>query len=538
MFDIYTENTIFNHCIINAVSCGRADDKRIFLVVGDIFCKSAEQSGRLFEIVESEAVREVSTVEEYNRYKRTEQYAGLYDIDMGISEDEKAAIDIKGAALIAASSAHLIVYNVTTENGTIHTLMNMAETGCITALRILGFLQCEGFLVKKNLQSGIKNLFKAARWGDVPSALALMKYSEKTRAEAGKILVAAVKNTPYENLPAVIGMRYGTDSKISSQETELIKKAFMQKKIDSDNYDPMYARLVFSEVLSLKDKDKIVFSENKQALSEACDLPLKLKTHVEPRTFRDLPGLLLQRENEKAAVIDFLGKYRFDDKDGGRALCLCSDSDYLLNSYAESIGNLFEGANIERIEIADLIAADTEPTKNDFFVRSINEKKQNVFFLKFKGEPDEIVTKWAKRFIKRDFRSKYRLNSPAVSLDLSSVIVIVLSDTENAKKLSGFTETINLAKISDAEKTIVVRSVADGKGKKYGFGSVAIEADALKILCGISEEKAEKILENVICRSRADKGKINVSREDVTRFLKQNGFGNTYGFGGKISEYA
>ncbi len=536
MLDIYTENAIFNYYIVSAISGGNVDGRKVILAIGDIFCKSADESERLYEITESDSVKEVSTVAEYNRYKRTEQYCRLCNIDAEIPEDEKAVTDIKGAALIAASASKLISLEATTVNGTVSALMNEAETGRIVALRLLGFLQCEGFLVKKNLQSGIKNLLKAAKWGDVPSALALMKYSEKTRAEACEILAAAVKNTPCENLPAVIAMRYGVEGKRPSEETELIKKAFAQKKIDPENYDPMYARLIFSEVLSLKDKERIIFSGSKQTLSEACDLPLKLKTHVEPKTFCNLPDLALSREKERAAVTECLNNYRYGGKGGGLPLCLCSESTYVLNMYAESISALFCGANIERIEIADLLPCDTEPTKNDLFVRSINETKHNVFILSFKGETCEAAAEWAKKIIRDDFRKKYRLIAPAVSLDLSAVSVIVLADAENAKRISKYTETVNLARVKEGEKQIIVKAVADKKGKDYGYDSVTIDEDALTDLCAINAEKAEKILEKIIRNDRSGKKQANVSRDNVHRFLKQKDFNNTYGFGGKINE--
>ena len=533
MTDLYTEGVFFNYCVINAISGGIADEK-MFVALGDIFCKSTEESERLFGIIDSEVVREVSTEEEYNRFKRIEQYAGISEIDMGISEDERTAIDIKGAALIAAATSGLIAYSVTTVNETIRTIMVQAEKGSIIALRALGILQCEGFLVKKNVSSGVQNFRKAARWGDVHSALALMKYSEKTRAEVGEILAAAVKNTPYENLPAVVGMRYGTGNCRPSAETELIKKAIVQEKVDPKKYDSMYARLVFSEVLSLRDKERIIFSDSKQTLSEACDLPLKLKAKPEPKVFTELPELPLCRENEKTAVAEYLANYS-SGKGSGRALCLCSDSAYVLQMYADSIGKAFGDANVERFEVYDLLPSDTEPTKNDLFVRSINERKQNVFFLSFKGEANEVIDEWSKKLIKSDSRSKYRLNSPAVSLDLSSVIVIVLSDAENAKKLSRFVETINLAKVSPAEKSVVIESIASKKAEAYGFKSFTVDDAALKELSAQTEEKAERVLEKIF-GSLSDKDEIVVSIDSVNRFLKQSDFTSTYGFGGRTNE--
>lgn len=539
MFDIHTEGAMFNYFIVNAISGGNIDRAKVFLAFGDIFLKSTEESKRLYAIVKSESVEEVSTVAEYNRYKRIEQYCGLCGIDEGIPADEKAATDIKGSALVAATCSRLILNDVTTVNGSVQSLMNQAETGKIIALRILGFLQCEGLLVKKNLSAGVKNLMKAAKWGDVPSALALMKYSEKSRAEAGEILAAAVKNTSYENILAAIELRYGIKCDRPFEETDLIKKAFAQKKLNPDNYDYMCARLVFSEILSFKDKEKIIFSESKQALSEACDLPLKLKTKVEPKCFAENPEFSLPREDEKNIVYKSLENYLFavkNGKVGGLTPCLCSDSGYVLNLYAEFIGKLFVGANIERIEIADLIAADTQSTQNDLFLRSINEEKQNVILLNFKGDTDEPAVEWAKKIIRNDFRSKYRLNSPAVSLNLSSVIVVCLSDAENAKKISGFTETIKLAKIRESEKPLVVKNIAEKTGRAYGFDTVTIDKDALKDLCAMNAEKTEKILEKVIREICAGKKEANISHDGINGFLKQKSFDNTYGFGGKINE--
>lgn len=538
MFDILTETFLYNYFLFSAVLGTVCDKKALFFRLGNVFCLSEEKLTDLFEATLSEALAEIAGENDFKRYKRIKQYNGLVGNKSCFSEAEDALIAVKGNALTVAAQYRLAADREATETLIVKNLMSYAEMGSVIALRVLGFIRCEGLIVTKDEKAGVKNLTKAMRWGDVDSALAMMRYYDSDKREVMKALNASVKDTPYEFLPEIVAESCGVSADEGCCENvSLIKKAISAARVKPDLYDPSVARVVFADTIDIKDKERIVFSDNEGNVSEACDLPLYLGSDelvVDRSAFGNAPE---NRESERKAIARWFDNSDLKGTDAFLPLCVCSDSGYLLDYYDARIGGAIKNAHIERIDVAELREFDFEPTKNNVFLRGLQENKNNVLILRLEGNIGEATVELVQAFLKNEKRKKFRLLRPTVSLDLSSVTVICLCDKENGKKFEGLADIVKLAPVKEAEKPDIVRDILDRKRVVYATGEITVADEVMDKLCAMSVEAIAEILDKIVQDNRKRGAALYLSVE-LTKpyFSKRSNGGRAYGFGGVINE--
>lgn len=537
MFNVLTETFLYEYFLHDAILGSFYDRKTLFLRLGEVFCLPEKEISDLFDLTENESVREIASESDYKRYRRIKQYNELIGNAQLYSEIEDMLIAIKGNAVVTATRYGMKASEESTETLVVKTLMGGAQVGNVVALRVLGILQCEGITVAKDLCCGVKNLKKAMQWGDIPATLAMVKYSSTDKVELVKILNASVENTPYTFLSSLVEDKYDVSAEgEQSEEVLLVKQAINANKLKQDNYDSLCSRLVYSKIIGIKDKEKIVFSECKEMLSEACDLPLRLKFDEIEVDEAAIDDLKINRENERKSLIQALYGSDIRTKDEFRPICLCSNSEYVLETYASAVCGALKTSNVERIEVGELREYDFEPNRNNVFLRGLNECKNNVYLLVFKGDVSDTAIELTKTVLRSDKRRKFRLNQPAVTLDLSSVLPICVCDKENAKKLKNITEIIELAPVRAEEKASVIDDLLEKKEKTYAIGEITVSSEVKEKLCTLTAENAEKILDKVIRTNRSKGKSLELSMDMVEPYLNKKTGGNNYGFGGIINE--
>ena len=538
MLNILTEAFLSEYFSFDAVLGRFYNKKALFNSLSDIFCLPENEREELFRQTENPNVSEIVNEDDYKRFKRIRQYNEFVGNEQGYSESENVLISVKGNAVANVTKYGINATRESTETSIIKTLMSESQTGKIIAMRILGVLQCEGIVVDKDAASGVKLLKKAMRWGDICATLAMLKYSSTDKSEIKKMLNSAVKNTPYEFLPLVVEDKYGVSCEDAfSEEISLVKHAARVNKLKQDTYDFQHSRIIYSEVIGTKDKEKIIFSENRELISEACDLPLRLK--YDDITINDsgIDEMPFDRKNEKNNIMRCLYGSDIRQADNFKPICLCSDSDYVLESYVSALKRVFQTANVERIDVGDLTELDFEATKNNVFIRCLNERKNNVYILSFKGDVSETAIELIKNVLRSDKRRKFLLRLPAVSIDLSSVLPVCVCDTENVKKIKNFVEIIDVEPIKTNEKPSVIKAIIEQKKSEYAVVDITISTDAIERLCDMKIESAERILDRVIRNNRKKSESLNVNMDVLKPYLnKKTNSGNAYGFGGVINE--
>ncbi len=537
MFNVKTEAFLFDWFIYDTIIGRYTESKGMFYCLGNLWSVEKDALDELFAISKSENVQEISTTNQYMRYRRIKQYNEMVGNECVCSEKENAMIAIKGDAIKVVSQYGMQSTSETTQAVMYKTLLRSAQSGNLIALRILGIIQCEGIVGRKNVKAGLEHLNKAARWGDITSILAILQYQTQDREKTMEMLKAAVRDSIYEYLLDIAEEKYGVKTKRCNEEILLLRKAFDAKKVKADIYNSMYARLVFSPVIGIKDKEKLLFSDRKELLSEACDLPLHLNNENIAVNYSAFDKMKLKRKDELENIKLALESSEIRTTNSYRPLCLCSDSNFVLDEYISAITNGLEGVNVERYDVSDLREYDYDPTKNNVFLRALSESKPNVVLLVYRGEINERAIDLTKSIICTNMRAKFRLVQPSVTMNLSPVLPICICDKQNAKSLQGLVEIVNLAPLNDGEKEGVLWDMAAEKAKNYKIKVTHIEENALKKLKSLSIDNAEKLLEKVIREQRANIKELNMTSELIDPYIKKMGYGGShYGFGGAIHE--
>ena len=488
---------------------------------GDLFCALCKifmipesEAEILFGLAENETAKAITTDKDFMQYQRIQKYAEMIGTKVESNAEWEEVVRIKGNSLHVASHLNLVLDADSSRNVVYNCLISAATSGTVSAIRIMGILQCEGIFLKRNRKEGIKTLSKASDWNDSVSTLALLHYCKDTREFNMARLKQEVKNTPFEELYQVAAKKYGEAGMLEIEEVRLLNKSFNSGVLKRDAYDPKYARILNSLALYIRDKEKAVFSLNKEQLTAISELPLKLsQERADNFDIRILDGTPLKRDAETSAIARALKNSDLRELPTFRPLCLICDDIYILNMYAKAIGREEENTHVELIDVSALEDYDFEPTPNNVFIRSIDEDKDNRFLLFFHGEIPEKKIEAVKSILLSSRRAKFHLHSPNVTLNLSAVLPVCFCDEQNAKWLKSCCDEIRLSTVTAEELSLAVNDILLFKQKLYGLGSVVLTDDAYEALKEYDIDTAEKLIDSAVRAHRERGAKIVLSRE-------------------------
>ena len=542
----FLEETLLREYFLHCAVLGEfAPNKRLFNCLTKAFGISSRRASALYNLTEQEAVKEIATASDANRYKRIAQFrqetgqSPLYD------SQTDALITVKSEAIAQAARTELRTECKTTQSNVYQTLLDRAESGLVDALRILGTLQFNGLFVDKNVAAGIDNLLKASQWGDAVSMFLLIRAGVSVDY-VNRNFYVATRNTPYSVLYDVACSQNTEELARGNAEITLLNKMFNSKLVKKSVYSPAHAHVLYATGISREDKEKILLSENKQLLSDVANLPIYSPVE-ELRCQPESVKTILRREAEQEQIITALQNRDLRTWSNYKPLCLVTDSLYMQKLYAKAIETSFRGEMVERIYVAELHERDFEPTANNVFVRhcksvSDNERvvKQtndtsNVFLLFVNGNITEPLIKRIKEFLSTAWRRQVQLLHPSVTLNFSYALPIVICDTMNAKKLKNLVKTVQVADANAAEARLVIDDLLVKKANKFFGRSVEITDNVGELLAEVSLEGADEILETAFGSLREKykhQDRVAFAIKPFVDAYKQQHGERSYGFGG------
>ncbi|MDE7107023.1 MAG: hypothetical protein K2O39_01735, partial [Clostridiales bacterium] len=417
--------------------------RRVFDVLAEIFLIPNDDVDALYALAEDKLVSDVTNYADYLQFCRIKKYVALTDCDGGVPAEIEDVIAVKGEALERAFDLKLDGTRLT-ESAVFRAVTEGAAHGTVAAMRILGFIQCEGIYTDRDLASGVKNLEKAAQWNSAEGMLAALYYNTNNRQADVNRLRTVADGTVYRAFPALAEAKYGVTASGEVKESKLLNKAFALGKLTPDIYSAQYARIILSDMLAPRDKERTIFSPNDQAISEVAELPLKLHGGAlapDSAAFDDMP-LVRQKEQERIALC--LSNSDLLERSAFRPLCVCADSEYLRRLYSRHIRAAFGKAHVEYIDVAGLDEHDLQPTGKNIFVRSCDEDSFNVYFMSFVGNISDGVMQEAVGFLQSRRRKKFCLLSPGVGINLGIVLPVCFCDKANAKELKKYCDVVSV----------------------------------------------------------------------------------------------
>ncbi|MBD5101000.1 MAG: hypothetical protein HDT29_07140 [Clostridiales bacterium] len=490
------------------------NDENLFYSMSKIFLISESEAKRLYGLTNNDIAKGITTAKDFMQHQRMEKYSALTGSAKNSNAEWEEVARIKGNAILFATASKLVSDADSSRNVVYNALSNAVASGLVFATRIMGVLQCEGIFLGKNEEAGVKKLAKAANWNDCVSTLALLHYCTDNRDYNMARLRQVVADSPFEELYATALDCYNVNGTAEIEGVRLLEKAFSSGVLKKEVYDPQYARILHSAALSIKDKERVIFSGDKAQLSTIGDLPLKLTLDkVSAVDTSEFPSLALRRNDERLKIERAFKNSDLRGLPSYRPICLCCESKYVLNSYARTFANKRENTHVEIIDVAELSEYDLEPSANNIFVRCVDEDKDNRFLLFFKGEISDRRMDAVKGILQSARRSKFHLNAPGVTLDLSAVLPICFCDKENAKLLKPYCDVIQLAETTADEFADVVEDIFASKEKVYGIGKIKLEGEVSEVFDGFDVDTAEKLIDSAVRARREQGANITLSKE-------------------------
>ena len=278
MLNSVTELFLTNYFYILALVGNFLDSgEKLFYRLAKIFFVPREEAERLYKIADSREVRQISTLNSFNQRNRLLEYYELFGKSSQIAPEYDEVIRIKGNALASLKGTPLEVKGNAPRQVIYNTLLTAANAGSVSALFACGLLQCEGVFFDRNFKAGLKKLNNAADWLDIVSLLAIIEYDEGSRSYNLARLEVATYNTPYERLAQAVARNYVIPNYFGDLSASiLLIKAFGSDALKHDQYDAKVSRILKSNVLSYGDKERLVYTGNKDLFTTVGNLPLKL----------------------------------------------------------------------------------------------------------------------------------------------------------------------------------------------------------------------------------------------------------------------
>lgn len=535
MYSYSEELFLVDYFIFDSVVGRFCDGRSVFERLSRYYFIDANREKELYATATAEEIGDVATLKDYKRYRRLRQYSEICKIRSIYTDYDDDLMSIKGKALDIATKCELAATSGSTKASVIANIVEKAYAGQVTALRLYGVLQCEGIFFKKSIRDGIKNLTRAARWNSIESILALLQYDKANFKTYTDMLYTLAKGMPYEDILEKAQSRYPIGKPMEIKECILLSKTFGRGQITPDVYFPVYANLLYSEIIPFKDKEKLLLSANKDTVNSYMDLPLKLTMRKFSYNDTAIAEFTQGNAANKSIARNVLNSdiRRFPTF---KPLCVCSDSQYMRNYYAAAIENLFDGAHVARISVSDLTLLDFEPDSNNVFVRNCDEDKNNVFVISFVGDINEQTMKIACSFLQSDKRRKMHLARPNVEIDFGAVLPICLCDKANSQALSQYCDKVEIANPTKTEQPILLRELISEKEKQYGIKRLTVEDSVMGRLCAVSIDAAQSVLDVAIAANRSGDNALTLTVENTSEYIKKYETVRGFGYGGYKNE--
>ena len=504
------------------------DKSKLYLALSKSFLILPNDAKKMYEMMQSRNVLNIQCKEDYYRFARIKQYAKIASIVEHISAEEERMIHLKGNALLSLNKIDLQLGEPALAR--YERLISLANEGVTAVLRVLGILHCAEIIADYDRGQGLQYIEKNAKWNDIASILLSMHYDKSSISDNLSRLYTITDKTPQYSIYEIAKKKYGGQSDVISQETQLLEKLFSKGVVSKLKYCDSFARVIYSKIVN--DKGNLLISSNKETLNLLEGLPLAMhldEINYDEKVIKDLDVF---QPRSIAEINRCLGNSKYRYLDGFKPTCFSADNSFaILDIYSNVIKKAIHTENIIRIDINKLGDDDLELTKYNVFVKNCDEHRSNIFLLVFQGKISAKILTRCADFLLSEKRKNISLRYPDVSLNFESIFPICFCDSANAQFLKTYCDMIQINSNDFVSKDVAMREVASQVAQKYGLSKVELEKSAKELLLNYSVDKILDSLDKTVRNNIASADGIVLSKEMITKTLCEvKSVKITYGF--------
>lgn len=517
--------------------------KELFMKLAEVFCIPAgdeleayyRESGR-------EQYRSIVNIADYERLCRSIEFLQITGKAPEITAIDRMIMAQKRCAMTVKSEIVKNDVNMTRDEIYL-TLSDLSEKGSINAASLLAFLEYNGICVGVNKKSAIERIRMCAEWNDIFGCMMGLCYDKERSEEYMSLLHTLLTLSGREEAYRSVCARSGIVGEAEPQRrAEILEKAFGMGSVKRDLYDINYARVVKSEIISDEDKRKLLGSKQQETAALIAKIPFGAVLGEKLKFDRSVVDRVpLKRENELRGILRNIKVALTCSSRVCKPLMISSNDGFLTSMYADMIKAGFGEERVVELDAGNLTYRDFEPTCDHFFLRGMEKtgSARTVFIIRSCEELGEGEREALAKLLAGSSRKSFELYHPQVSLDLSGLILVLLSSAKNPalSSLVSRCETVISDRVKQEEKPRMIESVFASTLSSFGLHDFRMAEECLPYLETYDAKSTGQLLEAAL-RSAVYEDRKEITLEDV----RENGKGlkpispiSGFGFNGGIN---
>lgn len=490
---------------------GDVGKRAVFSELARIFCVPLDDEvEEYFAAAISDPYNSIADYAAYERLCRMIDFAEVSGQDTDITPIDRVVLAQKREAMLIKSDIFKQSKNLTAEL-IADTLLNTAMNGNIDAMITLSYMEFHGIGIRKDERNARKRLALCAKWNNLFGNLMGIAYDNKNRSEYYNRLHTIFRSSNQRAVFDYICDFTSYDRLFERNAVaRIIEKAFGLGIIRRNTYDQIFAKVAFSTLVSSEDKEKLLLSKKQDAIVSLSDIPFDASRErgygFDESKTRCIP---LKRDSELQRILCGIAPAMKARNDLYRPILVASDDEYIADMYVSALKEGFsKGAKLFEVDAGALSVHDFAAAKENFILRGLSETKQShtVFLVKHCEELGESELEEVAKLLDYEYRCKFKLVEPTVSLDLSDVLIVLFSSeiNENVRKLADKCDIILTDRISDIEKKTVIESTFGAGSRSFGIENASLDEKGRDFLMTFETGKIARIIEGALKKAIYD----------------------------------
>ena len=501
------EPFLAQYYLLDAV-CGTFMDekaqRKMFHELAGIFCiADSDELRDYFYDSGLDHFREIQDLGAYERLCRTIEFAQKSGQNIELTDRDRLILAQKREAMSIKSELFRQVRNLTRE--TVYTtLLNMATNGSVDAMVTLSYMEYHGICVCKDIDGALRRMRACAKWNNLFGNLMCIAYDKENKQayydRLYTILRGASRKQVFDHICKETAAKRTAQK---NQIAQIIESAFGLGIIKRSTFDRVFAKIAFSEMISVEDKEKILLNKQKDAIFSLSEIPFDVKwedtLEFDESCVSELP---LRREAELRKILRNITVAKKCPVEACSPLLIVASDDYVSDMYCKMLKKGFDTSRVVEIDAGTLTAQDFVGGKENVFLRGLSDtkKKRTVFMLTHCEEMEEEQLDELVKMLDCEYRRKFKLFQPPVSLDLSGLVFVLLASGRSREivRLAENCDTVWADRIDIAEKASVVDSLFRARSISFGCPTLKIEKGCTEFLSRFDPEKVRLIVDSAL----------------------------------------
>ena len=518
---------------------GEEEKKGIFEELAKIFCVPLNsETEQYYTVANSDQYKNIVDYSSYERLCRTIEFAEVSGQCVELTKIDRVILAQKRESMKVKSEIFKQSKNLTVDI-IAGTLLDASMNGNIDAMVILSYMEYHGICICKDSENAIKRLALCAKWNSLFGNLMGIAYDSRNKGDYYNILFTILRSSNQREVFKYICAYTSFENECTKNPVaRIIEKAFGLGIIHRNVYDQIFAKVAFSSLISCEDKEKLLLSKKKDAIVSLSDIPFdadrkKLFSFDRVRA-QNIP---LRREEELHKIFCGISPAISNRSALYQTLLVAGDDEYIQNMYIDALKMGFAEKNkVFEVDAGTLSIRDFAGSKENFLLRGLSETKEShtVFVVKHCEKMGDSEQEELQKMLDYEYRRKFKLLEPTVSLDLSDVLIVLFASevTESVRRLAKECDVVWTGRVNDDEKQIVIDSTFDLRSKSFGIWSARMDDACKCFLIPFKTGQMIRIIDGALKKAAYDNEQVITAellktitaQQNVTRSKREFGY--------------